>query len=116
MVDFLVELPQLDVDQGNSGWWIFNVDDASSQMGDGVNLQIKVPIREMIEQAIQVYFPASNNETEYEAILTGVNLAKSVSSKKLVICNGSQLVVGQVNGEYETRDQRMVRYASLVKQ
>ena len=79
LVYFLVELPQLDVDQGNTGWWIFNVDGASIKMGARVGLQLKVPIGEMIEQAIQVYFPASNNETEYEAILTGVDLAKSVS-------------------------------------
>ena len=33
-----------------------------------------------IEHAIQLGFPASNNETKYEAILVEVNLAKSVSS------------------------------------
>ena len=79
-------------------------------------MQLKALTGESIEQAIRLSFPASNNETEYEAILVRVDLAKSVSSKKLIICSDSQLVAGQVNGEYETRDQRMVKYASLVKQ
>ena len=70
----------------------------------------------MIEQAIRLGFPASNNETEYEVILVGVDIAKSVSSEKLIICSDSQLIVGHVNGEYEIRDQRMVKYESLVKQ
>ena len=53
---------------------------------------------------------------ENEAILVGIDLAQSLSSEKLLICSDSQLVVGQVNGEYETRDQRMARYIGLVKQ
>ena len=46
----------------------------------------------------------SNNETEYKEILAEVDLPNFVSSEKLIISSDSQLVVGQVNGEYETRD------------
>ena len=35
---------------------------------------------------------------------------------KLLIQSDSQLVVGQVNAEYESRDSRMAKYVSLVKQ
>ena len=72
------------------------MDDASLQMGVGVGFQLKAPTR--------------------EEILVRINLAKSVSLEKLIIHSDFQLVVGQVNGEYEMRDQRMVRYVSLVKQ
>ena len=102
--DFLAELPLSDADQGDVGWWILNVDGASSQTRAGVGLQLKAPIGERIEHAILLGFLVSNNETEYEAILVGVDLAKSISSKKLIIHSDSQLVVGQVNGEYKTRD------------
>ena len=70
------------------------MDGASHQIGVGVSLQLKSPIGERIERAIRLDFFASNNETEYEAILAGVNLAKSVYSEKHIICNDSQLVVG----------------------
>ena len=79
------------------------MDGASHQTGVGVGLQLKAPTRERIEQAIWLGFPASNNETKYEAILAGVDLTKSVSSKKLIIRNASQLVVGHVNGEYRLK-------------
>ena len=59
-------------------------------------------------------FPTSNNEAEYEAIIVGIDLAIFVSSEKIFIRSDSQLVVGQVNGDYETRDQRMTKYVSLV--
>ena len=73
-------------------------------MGAGVGLQLRAPTGEMIEHAIRIDFPSYNNETKYEAILARVNPAKFVSSKKLIIRSDSQLVVRQVNGEYEKRD------------
>ena len=39
-----------------------------------------------------------------------------MSADKLLIQSDSQLVVGQVNAEYESRDPRMAKYVSLVKQ
>ena len=92
------------------------MDRASHQIGVGANLQLKAPTGERVEQAIRLDFPASNNETEYEAIIAGIDLALLVSSEKLLIRNDSQMVVGQVNREYEMRDQRMARYMGLVKQ
>ena len=103
---FLAELHQPDMVQDNDGWWILTVDRASCQMGAGVDLQLKAPTRDRVEQVIRLDFPAFNNETKYEAILAGIDLAQSVSLEKLLIRRDSQLVVGQVNGEYETQDQR----------
>ena len=67
-----------------------------------------------MEQAIRLNFPASNNEVEYEAIIAGLNHTIFVSSEKIIIKSDSQLVVGQVYGEYETRDQRMTKYVNLI--
>ena len=78
--------------------------------------KLKRPTGERIEYAIQLGFLLSDNETEYEAILARVELAKSVSSEKLTIHSHSQLVVGQANREYETRDQHMIKWSNLVMQ
>ena len=79
-------------------------------------MQLKSTAGEKIEQVIRLGFSASNNESEYEAILAGIELAATVSTDKLLIQSDSQLVVGQVNAEYESRDPRMAKYVSLVKQ
>ena len=55
------------------------MDGASRQTRAGVDLQLKAQTEERVEQAIQLDFPASNNETEYEAILAGINLTQSLS-------------------------------------
>ena len=82
----------------------------------GIGLQLKSFSRDKIEQAIRLGFSASNNESEYEAILTGIKLAAAISADKLIIRSDTQLVVGQVNVEYESRDPRMAKYVTLVKQ
>ena len=56
------------------------MDGVSWQKGVGVGLKLKAPTEERIEQAIQLDFPASNNEEEYEAILDNIDLAISISS------------------------------------
>ena len=100
----------------SSNWWTLNVDGASRQIRAGISLKIKSLDEEKIEQAIRLGFSTSNNKSEYEAILSGIELAAIMSADKLLIQSDYQLVVGQVNEEYESRDTRMEKYVSLVKQ
>ncbi|RVW72259.1 hypothetical protein CK203_054943 [Vitis vinifera] len=75
-----------------------------------------IPNREHLEQAIRLGFSASNNEAEYEAILSGLDLALALSVSKLRIFSDSQLVVKHVQEEYEAKDARMARYLAKAPQ
>ena len=92
------------------------MDGASRQTGEGIGLQLKSPTGDIIEQAIRLGFNASNNELEYETLLSRIELAAAVSTVKLLVQSDSQLVVGQVNEEFESRDPRMAKYVPRVKQ
>ena len=116
LADFIAKLPQSEARPDSSDWWILNINEASRQTGVGINLQLRSPSGDKIEQAIQLGFGASNNELEYEAILAELELAATLSAYKHLICSDSQLVVGQVNEEFESRDPRKVKYVSRVKQ
>ena len=48
-------------------------------------------------------------------MIARLELALSMGTDSLLIQNDSQLVVGQVNAEFESRDPRMTKYVSLVK-
>ena len=78
LVDFLPEIPQSKVSLDSMNWWTLNVDGASRQTGVGIGLQLKSPTGEKIEQAIYLGFNSSNNESKYEAILVGIELAATV--------------------------------------
>ena len=116
LVDFIAELPQSETCPRNLDWWTLNIDRASRQSEVGIGLQLRTQSRDKIKQAIRLGFSASNNESEYEAILAGLELAAALSVDRLSIRSDSQLVVGQVNKEFKSRDHRMEKYVSRVKQ
>ena len=92
------------------------MDGASKQSGVGIGLQLTSPTGERIEQAIRLGFSDTNNESKYEAMIAGLKLALAIGADSLSIQSNSQLVVGQINAEFESKDPRMTKYASLVKQ
>ncbi|KAL6344991.1 hypothetical protein AAG906_007722 [Vitis piasezkii] len=96
-------------------WWTLQVDGASRSSGFGVGLLLQSPTGEQLEQAIRLRFPASNNEAEYEAILSGLDLALALSVSRLRVYSDSQLVVRHVQKEYEAKDERMARYLTKVR-
>ncbi|KAL6319598.1 hypothetical protein AAG906_020675 [Vitis piasezkii] len=111
MADFVLEYSQRPAqhrEPRGEEWWTLQVDGASRSSGSGVGL-LAIPGRTM-EQAIRLGFPASNNEAEYEAILSGLDLALALSVSRLRIYSDSQLVVRHVQKEYEAKDGRMARY------
>ena len=48
-----------------------------------------------MEYALKFGFQASNNEVEYEAVITGLNLAHAMEADQLEVSSDSQLVVKQ---------------------
>nr|CAN81979.1 hypothetical protein VITISV_032721 [Vitis vinifera] len=118
MADFVLEYsrrPSQHDESSKKEWWTLRVDGASRSSGSGVGLLLQSPTGEHVEQAIRLGFSASNNEAEYEAILSGLDLALALSVSKLRIYSDSQLVVKHVQEEYEAKDARMTRYLAKVR-
>ena len=85
LADFLVEIPQPDTCSSEKGWWTLCVDGASRQSGADIDLQLTSPTRERIKQAVRLGLSASNNESEYEAMIVGLELALAVGVDSLPI-------------------------------
>ena len=92
------------------------MDGASRQSGADIGLQLTSPTGERIGQAVRLGFSATNNESEYEATIAGLELTLVIGANSLSIQSDKQLAIGQVNVKFEFRDPRMTKYASLVKQ
>ncbi|RVW85539.1 Gag-Pol polyprotein [Vitis vinifera] len=118
MADFVLEYSQKPTqhkEPREEEWWTLRVDGASRSSGSGVGLLLQSPLGEQLEQVIRLGFPASNNKAEYEAILSGLDLALTLSVSKLRVYSDSQLVVRHVQEEYEAKDERMARYLTKVR-
>ena len=55
---------------------------------------LESPEGDIIKRAIRLQYATTNNEAKYEALLTGLKLAKTLRATKLNICSDSQLIVG----------------------
>ncbi|XP_019087345.1 PREDICTED: uncharacterized protein LOC109125001 [Camelina sativa] len=95
--------------------WTMFVDGSSSHQGSGVGLILRSPSGEVLKQALKLNSKASNNETEYEAILAGLRLARGLRVTHLQVFCDSQLVVSQFSGEFYAKSERMGAYRQLVR-
>ena len=91
------------------------VDGASNQNGSGVGLVLVSPEKVVVEKSLRLDFPTTNNEAEYEALLEGMSMVQRMGGKSIRLFSDSRLVVGQVRGEFEAKDERMQGYLSQVK-
>ncbi|KAL0455313.1 UNVERIFIED_CONTAM: hypothetical protein Slati_0870500 [Sesamum latifolium] len=69
-----------------------------------------------MEFVIKFDFKASNNEAEYEALVLGMRMAQDAGALHLLAYSDSQLIVKQVNGEYEAKEESMVQYLQQIEE
>ena len=86
-----------------------------NQRGTKVGLVLISPKKITIEKSLRLGFSATNNETEYEALLAGITMVQKMGGKAVKIFSGLRLVVGQVKRELEARDVRMQEYLNQVR-
>ena len=65
------------------------------------------PEKITIERSLRLGFSTTNNEAEYEVLLTGMVMIQKMGGKMMEVFSDSKLVVDQVKGELEARDPRM---------
>ena len=73
------------------------------------------PEGDTVECIVRLNFPATNNESEYEALIAGLDLAKAVGAARVVIYCDSQVITNQINGDYECKGERMRKYLDEVR-
>ena len=95
--------------------WEVYIDGASNQKGSGVGLVLVSPEKVVIEKSLRLDFSATNNEAKYEALVEGMAMVQRIGGKSIRLFSDLRLVVGQVRGEFEAKDEKMQRYLSQVK-
>ncbi|XP_075659130.1 uncharacterized protein LOC142629010 [Castanea sativa] len=96
-------------------WKVF-VDSASNTAGVGAGIVVITPEGLKLKYSFKLGFKASNNEAEYEALLSGLRVVMDLGAKEVEVYSDSLLVVNQVQGNFEAKDPRMIEYLRLVKQ
>ena len=84
-----------------------------SKISSGVGVVLVSPGKHVMPRAYSLTEPCSNNVAEYKALLIGLNFAKELGVEYLEAFGDSQLIVKQVQGEYEVRSQDLIPYHKM---
>ena len=90
--------------------WKVYMDGAANQKRSSVGLVLISPKKLIVEKSLRLGFSTTNNEAEYEALLEGISMVQRMGRKSTTMFSDSRLVIDQVKGKLETRDERMQGY------
>ena len=78
---------------GDATRWKLFMDGSSNQHSCDAGLILRTPSSDQMEYAIHIGFKATNNESEYEALLAGLIVMTELGVESLDIYSDSQLVL-----------------------
>ncbi|XP_071719301.1 uncharacterized protein [Rutidosis leptorrhynchoides] len=84
--------------------------------GTGSGIVLVSPKAEEYTFALRFSFPMTNNEAQYEALLSGMRVSKYLEVCKLSVYVDSQLVANKFNGVFEAHYESMQKYMKLVEE
>ena len=119
MADFIVKfsLNQGELDEVDEVQrWVVNVDGSSTLYAGGIKVILKSSKGDKLKYVARLQYQTTNNEAEYEILLKGLELAKSLGAELVIVQGDSQLIINQVNGMCEAKEDRMKKYLNKVKQ
>lgn len=105
LTDFAVVLHLAEDD-----YWNQYVDGASGREASGAGVVLEGPNGFLLEHSLVFKFKTSNNQAKYEALVLGLELAKDMGAKTIICRTDSQLVVGQMNEEFQVKEDHLLRY------
>ncbi|KAH9295686.1 hypothetical protein KI387_039274, partial [Taxus chinensis] len=90
-------------------------DGSKCQQGGGVGIIIIPPWGTPIPLSFKLNFECTNNMEEYEALIMGLQTAIMLSVQILDIYGDSQLVINQIKGIYQCKNEILQKYKTIVE-
>jgi ribonuclease HI len=117
LVDFMAEWREnlLPTPTERPEHWVMYFDRSLKLEGAGAGVLLISPTGEQLKYVSQIFWKASNNEAEYEALLHGLRLAASLGIKRLLVHGDSAVVINQFNKSWDRNKENMDAYCLEVR-
>jgi len=90
--------------------WTFFFDGSTCDRGVGIGIVLISPQGRKYEFSLLIVAMSTNNQTEYQALIKGLELLKEVRADAVEMFEDSMLVINQLAGSYECRSEVLITY------
>ncbi|XP_073049435.1 uncharacterized protein [Primulina eburnea] len=126
IADFLADHPSLDEFIGEQVVfpvcgvgiqpWELKFDESNTETTAGAGIVITSPRGVKTALSFNLNFPCTNNQAEYEALVSGLEILKDLGAKELLISGDSQLLLKQLSGEFKCTSLSLAPYYTAASQ
>ncbi|XP_070007476.1 uncharacterized protein [Nicotiana sylvestris] len=109
------EVNSVEVIPEDTGAWKMFFDGAVNAKGVGIGAILIFPTSQNYSAIARLRFFCTNNIVEYEACIMGINMAVDMDVEELLIMGDSDSIIRQAQGEWETRDIKLIPYRQHVE-
>lgn len=109
-----VEFSNMDVLTITPKQWTLYFDGSYTQHGSGSIILFVTPEGHTIPRSYRLMFPCTNNIAQYEFLVTQIKVVMEWRITKLRVNGDSQLVINQINDDYQTKDDKLIPYKRMV--
>ncbi|XP_050222462.1 uncharacterized protein LOC126672550 [Mercurialis annua] len=96
--------------------WMLKFYGSSTDRSTGAGIIIVSPSGAKTSLSFNLDFECTNNQSEYEALIIGLEILLDLGAKKVKIIGDSQLVIRQVSGEYKCMSYSLTSYYAIAIQ
>ncbi|XP_052301368.1 LOW QUALITY PROTEIN: uncharacterized protein LOC127904008 [Populus trichocarpa] len=100
----------IEKEEEKTDWWTMFFDGAVNVYGNGAGAVIISPNKKQYPVSVKLHFECTNNTAEYEACILGLEAALELKIKKLDVYGDSMLIICQVKGEWQTKEEKLRSY------
>nr|XP_009803261.1 PREDICTED: uncharacterized protein LOC104248654 [Nicotiana sylvestris] len=104
-----------DISEAYSGWRMF-FDGAANFKRVGVGVVLVSESGQHYPISAKLQFSCTNNMAEYEACILGLRMAVDMNIQELLVIGDSDLLIHQVQGEWNTKNSKILLYLHYVKE
>ncbi|XP_075107059.1 uncharacterized protein LOC142180038 [Nicotiana tabacum] len=96
--------------------WIMFFDGATNFKGVGIGAVIISESEQHYPASTKIRFPCTNNMAKDEARILGIRMVVDMNVKELLVIWDSDILIHQVQGEWSTKDVKILSYLHYVKE
>jgi ribonuclease HI len=117
LADFIAEWTEIQQPTNDAilDHWKMYFDGSLKLSGVVAGVLLISPDGKQLKYVLQILWPATNNEAEYEALIHGLRVAASLGIKRLLVYGDSTVVINQVNKDWHCTKETMDAYCREVR-